>query len=149
MFFHPGNRTADRTRPQCLTPNFLKMIDGDEVGTKTRKKKRNSIMCIFCRTIKNYQVSRTLCLILGSWNHYTPEKKQKAVPVFWQYLKYKPGLRHQHLGQQKLQQHYNFTKWGIATTHTSMPVFKEWWRFKQSLRHNPVPELLTMHRHDK
>lgn len=35
---------------------------------------------------------------------YTLDKEQKVICIFQQHLEYKPGLRHQHLGQQKLQQ---------------------------------------------
>lgn len=52
---------------------------------------------------------------------YTLDKEQKVICILWQYLKYKPGLRQQHLGQKKLQQQWNFTKLGMSITNNKKP----------------------------
>lgn len=70
-------------------------------------------MCSLCLIIK---VKSTLLNSGLRKSLYTLDKEQKVTSIFWQYLEYKPGLTHQHLGQQKLQQQWNFTKLGIAIT---------------------------------
>lgn len=76
------------------------------------------MMCILCTTIK---VKSTLLNSGLRESLYPIDKEQKVVGIFWQYLEYKPGLRHRHLGQQKLQQQWNFTKLGIAITNNKKP----------------------------